>query len=48
MDNLRLIGGKPRIGIRPIIDGRRGGTYRAPEAGGRGDFPGRWRGGDLG
>ena len=26
MRNSRLIGGKPKIGIRPIIDGRRGGT----------------------
>ena len=25
MRNSRLIGGKPKIGIRPIIDGRRGG-----------------------
>lgn len=24
MRNSRLIGGKPKIGIRPIIDGRRG------------------------
>ena len=25
MRNSRLIGGKPKIGIRPIIDGNRGG-----------------------
>lgn len=31
MNNLRLIGGKPRIGIRPIIDGRRGGIRESLE-----------------
>ena len=35
-------------GIYGTLDGRRGGTYRAPEAGGCGDFPRRWRGGDFG
>ena len=28
MTHSRLIGGKPKIGIRPIIDGRRGGYPR--------------------
>ena len=31
MRNSRLIGGKPKIGIRPIIDGRRGGLFPVPE-----------------
>lgn len=31
MKNSRLIGGKPKIGIRPIIDGRRGGIRESLE-----------------
>ena len=31
MRNSRLIGGKPKIGIRPIIDGRRGGIRESLE-----------------
>ena len=31
MINSRLIGGKPKIGIRPIIDGRRGGIRESLE-----------------
>lgn len=31
MKNLRLIGGQPKIGIRPIIDGRRGGVRESLE-----------------
>lgn len=31
MTHSRLIGGKPKIGIRPIIDGRRGGIRESLE-----------------
>lgn len=31
MKSSRLIGGKPKIGIRPIIDGRRGGIRESLE-----------------